>query len=59
VPQEYVISNAPRVSLNPLSNEPQAMRGRGEGGEAHELTRSITKTSQKISLKISTKLGER
>jgi len=47
VAQEYAISNTPRVSLNPLSDEPQAMRGRGEGGDAHELTRSITKTSQK------------
>ena len=45
--QEYVVSNAPRVSLNPLSDEHQAMRGRGEGGDAHELTRSITQASQK------------
>jgi len=47
VPQEYTISNAPRVSLNPLSDEHQAMRGRGEGGDAHELTGSITQASQK------------
>ena len=47
MPQEYVVSNAPRVSLNPLSDEHQDMRGRGEGEEAHELTRSITHASQK------------
>jgi len=47
VPQEYAVSNAPRVSLNPLSDEHQAMRGRGEGGHAHELTGSITQASQK------------
>ena len=47
MPQEYAVSNAPRVSLNPLSDEHQAMRGRGEGGDAHELTGSITQASQK------------
>jgi len=47
VPQEYAVSNAPRVSLNPLSDEHQAMRGRGEGGDAHKLTGSITQASQK------------
>ena len=47
MPQENAVSNAPRVSLNPLSDEHQAMRGRGEGGDAHELTRSITQASQK------------
>jgi len=47
VPQEYAVSNAPRVSLNPLSNEHQVMRGRGEGGDAHELTGSITQASRK------------
>jgi len=47
VPQEYAVSNAPRVSLNPLSDEYQAMRGRGEGGNAHELTGSNMQASQK------------
>jgi len=46
VPQKYAVSNAPRVSLNPLSDENQAMRGRGEGGDAHELTGSVTQASQ-------------
>jgi len=47
VPQEYAVSNAPRVSLNPLSDEHQSMRGRGEGADAHELTGLITQASQK------------
>jgi len=47
VSQEYAVSNAPRVSLNPLSDEHQAMRGRGEGADAHELTGSNTQASQK------------
>jgi len=47
VPQEYAVSNAPRISLNPLSDEHQAKRGRGEGGNAHELTGSNTQVSQK------------
>jgi len=47
VPQEYAVSNAPRVFLNPLLDEHQAMRGRGEGGEAHKLTGLITQASQK------------
>jgi len=54
VPQEYAVTNAPRVFLNPLSDEHQAMRGRGEGGDAHKLTGSITQVSQKISRRIST-----
>jgi len=48
VSQEYEVSNAPRVSLNPLSDEHQAMRLRGERGDAHELTGSITQASQKF-----------
>jgi len=47
VPQEYAVSNAPRVSLNPLSYEHQAMRGRGEREDADKLTKLITYTSQK------------
>ena len=47
MPQENAVSNAPRVSLNPFSDKHQAMRGRGEGGDAHELTESITQASQK------------
>ena len=47
MPQKYAVSNAPRVSLNPLSDEHQAMKGRGEGGDAHELTGSNTQASQK------------
>ena len=47
MPQEYAVSNAPRVSLNPLSDMHQAMRRRGEGAEAHELTGSNTQASQK------------
>ena len=47
MPQEYAVSNAPRVFLNPLLDEHQAMRGRGEGGEAHKLTGLITQASQK------------
>ena len=47
MPQEYAVSIAPRVSLKPLSDEHQAMRGRGEGGDAHELTGLITHASQK------------
>ena len=47
MPQEYAVLNAPRIFLNPLSDEHQAMRERGEGGDAHKLTRSIMQASQK------------